>query len=316
MRLRTLLALLPALTLALAGCGSEATPVLQSEAVVTETAETESVAEADTRAVDRNPPPALASGDDATFATALGSVAAYGTGRFELVVVDDAGSDEAPLTVEVSGIYDNVISASQVTVDMESLLADSEGVGLPGMEAYVGEPLVAVAIADEIWIQWALLSVLTGTPEAWITTDITAAAAQSSELGIVSGFGDPTSALDELATADVVVEELDTEVLRGVTVRHWSTTLDFDAFVAQLDPAGQADLETALASIVSGVVTVELWVGDADGLLYRYRLADVPTEDDSGPVSSVTVDLFDHGQPLTIERPPAELVVDGSILWG
>lgn len=318
MRLNVLLALLFAL--AATGCGGgSTTPTLQSEAVTTQTADgqTEATDGSTERSVDRNPPPALASGDDATFATALGSIAAYGTGRFEgrMEIVDESPGAE-PSVVEVSGVYDRSIAASRFDVDMAALLSGAEGAELPGMDAYFEEPLTAVSIDDEMWIQWELLSVLTGTPGAWITTDVSAAAA-STELGAVSGFGDPTSALDELAEADVVVEETGTEVLRDVTVRHWSTTLDLDELGSQIGLAGRADLETAFGSLDPEGVTVELWVGDADGLLHRYRLANASADaDQAGPGSSITIDFFDHGVPITIERPPADLEVDGSILWG
>lgn len=312
MRLRTLLALL--LVFVLAGCSGETTPTLQSEAVSAENADAAGdEATGTTAAVERTPPPVLASGDDATFATALNSIAAYGTGRYEahIELVEEALGSSDVAALEIEGVYDTTIAASELKVDMETLVANADAAQIPGMEAYFGEPLTAISIDDEVWIQWELLSVLTGTPDAWITTDVTDAAA-SAELGIMSGFGDPTAALDELATADVVVEDLGDEVVRGATVRHWSTTVDLDELGSQFSLAGRADLDTAFGSLHPQGVTVELWVGDADGLLHRYQMTELASEGGS----TIRIDFLDHGLPVTIERPPADAVVDGAMLWG
>ncbi|MEL7156426.1 MAG: hypothetical protein AAFN30_07495 [Actinomycetota bacterium] len=279
-------------------------------------------------AVAGSPPPVLASGDAATFTSAVTSAAAYQTGQFEGVLQmtgANPADPEATVEMTVSGRYDAPAQALDLTMDLGGLMAGvmaGDSTIPPGLDSMFDEPLRMIVIGEESWLQWSLLSMLTGNADAWMAATPDDLESSGLGAGVSSGSVDPTSLLADLARAEADVTEVGTETVRGVTTTHWLAAVDVNTLTAELDADERADLEAQLGPLEGEPLPIELWVGVEDGLLYRYRITMTGSalDDEAGGTGEVgevvmTFELFDHGQPVEISAPPADKIIDGGSLF-
>lgn len=275
------------------------------------------------KSVEGAPPPALAVGADATFTSAVTSAAAYQTGRFEGVFAMtgvDPSAPDATVEMTIFGRYDQEAEAIDVTIDLGTLMSSAMAAdpSVPaGFDDMFSEPLRMVVIGDESWLQWSLLSMFTGQPDAWMAATPEELDSSSLGVGVSSGTMDPTGILSELAGADADITVVGTETVRGVETTHWLATVDVESLAGGLDDEERAELEAQLGTLEGDTVPVELWVGVDDGLLYRYRVTIASSMlDETAGEAVVTFELFDHGQPVDIAAPPADQIIDSGALFG
>ncbi len=307
---RTSSALLTALALLLAGCGTAETT--DTVAVGAATDEQESAA-LDQRAADRDGEQldeqrddepgdardqdeastgANGSDDDrigqaaeagtlrsALLETALDPASELSSARFEGRIEMVGGPDSelpGPVSLTFAGAYDLANDAAEVSMDFSSLIeaaARAEGGDAAELGLFAGmfdEPLQVITIGDTSWIKWGLVSMFTGTEGLWLEGE----AEDSGELTAGFGFGgsgSPTALLDLLADADAQVERVGTEDVRGTSTTHYRAVVDAETLAETMTPGERAQYDAELGVSAMAEFPLELWIDD-DGLVHRYRL--------------------------------------------
>jgi hypothetical protein len=176
------------------------------------------------------------------------------------------------LTARVSGSFDAGArsAALQVSVDAEGE-THSADVVLTGDEVFV-RPDGAMGDLGEAF----------GTP--WLKVgldDLAAVVPGPVEVPTI----DPAELIERLRAEGIDVAEVGRESVRGIEATHYRATV----------PAGTASPEL-------GGATVDVWVDDA-GLIRRL---DVRSDDGV----TARIELFELGEPVSIEAPPADQVTD------
>lgn len=306
---------LVALTLFAAACGSETTDISADAGAGNQLVVDESGSEPRQLATTSS-----AEGLDSLLGASFSPTSSVASARFEgEITLADGGASGLPgeITLGMSGAYDLSNDSSHVTVDLGSIFeamaeSDESGLGLSGL--FEGD-LEVITIGERSWLRAGFLAIFTGSGDKWLEGDPADSASMTGDLG-AAGSVLPADVLDSLGDAPVDIEVVGQEQIRGVNTTHHRVEVDLAALVA----AG-AEAETALADelgiAAEGLAVIEVWLDD-DGLLHRYVL------DLSGTISSggdealagatVVFDMWDHGQDVGIQPPPADEVIDADEL--
>ncbi len=102
--------------------------------------------------------------------------------------------------------------------------------------------------------------------------------------------------------------------MRGVETTHWLAVFDTETLTAEQ----RAELEAQSGAIPLEEMPMDIWIGD-DGLVYRYvvDLAGDTVETTPGEGFErmvMTFEMFDWGEDIDVEAPPADQVTDASEL--
>ncbi len=233
-----------------------------------------------------------------------------GTAAFEMVI---SGSDGgAPLGLVVTGVFDSGAQQMAMKMDFGAMLgetAEASGEDLPpGMD----EPVRFVADGTTVYLRIPMLDALTGTSD-WLSATPEDLGRAFAVFGLGASAYDPSTLLEVLRGATDALRSVGQEEVRGVlTTRYAATVRPAEALEQaparprehlqrQLDQLGAADAE----------IPVEVWV-DADGLPRRVTMtfAGLAPQSGSGEDASIqiSIELFDYGDPVTIEVPSADEV--------
>lgn len=263
------------------------------------------------------------------FADTLSEAVAYNSARFEgrfSITGADPSTPDATFEMVMSGAYDVSAESMELTIDLSEMFAAGVAGGgaaelPPGFDSFFEEPMQLITIGNEGWLKWGLLSLFTGQDDVWMALESDELDSATEDFGFSGAGVNPTDLLDMLAAADADVEDLGTETIRGVETRHWRALLDVESLAADLDASDQAELEQQLGELASAAYPMDLWVGVADGLLYRYEItmagnAMLSPDAPAGASASVSFEFFDHGESVGIAPPPADQIFDGQSLFG
>jgi len=170
-------------------------------------------------------------------------------------------------------------------------------------------------IGDTTYTRWPFFSFL------GVTTEWIASPADDSELAS-AGFsaatpGNPADFFSFFEKTNATIEELGHEMVRGVDTTHYLAVFDTATLLEQATPEERAALE-AQGPIPLDEMPMEIWIGD-DGFIYRYVI------DMTGETADATAgqgfermvmvfEMFDWGEPIEVEVPPADQVTDESEL--
>jgi hypothetical protein len=131
---------------------------------------------------------------------------------------------------------------------------------------------------------------------------------------------DPREVLEALNGLTGEIETLGTEDLRGVETTHYRAVLD-PVELAKRAAAGRADATSLVDELSTqggiGDVPLDVWI-DANGLVRKLSLDFSATDSTSAQSSHVALafELWDYGESVEIDVPPASQVVDASALRG
>jgi hypothetical protein len=97
--------------------------------------------------------------------------------------------------------------------------------------------------------------------------------------------------------------------VRGASTTHYRVVLDLNRAGASLPPEQRPAIDELVRSLGTSTLPADVWL-DESGRVRRRRFG-VDT-DGSGPTAPTTVnlELFDFGIPVTVEVPPADQVTD------
>jgi hypothetical protein len=162
-----------------------------------------------------------------------------------------------------------------------------------GTTAYIRLPLLEGLLGRSGWLK--------ATPDDLDTVG---------SFGFGAGTGDPSQLLEVLRGVADDVEEVGQDDVRGETTTHYRGTVDLSKALEQVPAERRAALEQQLKGFDAELAAVpaEVWV-DGDGLARRLRLdfADLAAQEVGGATTAtLTLDLFDYGDDVTVEVPPAD----------
>ena len=171
-------------------------------------------------------------------------------------------------------------------------------------------------IVDErfAYLRGAAFAGLVGDGQTWLRVDLTSTDATARELqGLVSGQNDASLLLYYLFGANGELESLGTESIGGVESTGYGVSLDLDEALARVPEEAREALRLNLDEFTQGgiahVLDADVWI-DGEGfvrrLVFVYELGDAV----GGGRISVTSDLSAFGEPVEVETPADDEVVD------
>ncbi len=128
-----------------------------------------------------------------------------------------------------------------------------------------------------------------------------------------AGQSDPSQGLDYLRGVSDV-QAVGDEDVRGVPTTHYTGVVDLQALGAK-DPELKKQLDQLVEQSGISSVPVEVWIDD-EGFVRRMK----QTFEGNGPGlqmnMTMTTELYDFGTDVSIDKPPADQVVDFAQLMG
>lgn len=183
----------------------------------------------------------------------------------------------------------------------------------------VGE-MEMVQDGDTVYMKSSMLTGLMGSDKEWVKLDATDMG-DSGMGGSLSGSNDPTAMFEALRGVSSGIETVGTETIDGVETTHYRATIDLQKAIAAAPEDQQAEMKASLSELGMAEMPVDVWV-DGDGLARRMTLSfdfaamsgmgsDPETEKMfKGASMEMSMDMYDYGQPVNIQIPPANQVAD------
>ncbi len=236
------------------------------------------------------------------------AVADAGTSRFEMVMAFDATGQAYEVTA--TGAYDADARRTEMTMDMGSALQALGATGGGSVPEGFDDPWRVVVDGETAYLQLPMLATLTGT-DGWVSMgpdDL----GMGADLGIGAGAYDPSKLLESLRGVGGEPTVVGEEAVRGVDTTHYRVEVDLDEALANVPEAQRDTVEASLdqlGDLEGAAIPVDVWIDD-DGLPRRVQL-DLSTA--LGAIAGdgtmqMTMELFDYGEAVDIEVPPADEV--------
>ena len=236
-----------------------------------------------------------------------------------------------PFALSGEGAFDTANERAAFRVDMSSLakllggfIAGFPGADrsdLPDFDDPAGWQFELVQDGDVGYVSLPAIADQLPEGKTWVRGTADAVKAGGFDFTQLDSFAqnDPRDALEALRAVSGDVETVGAEELHGVETTHYRAHLDPDDLARQANER-QADAASLFdrLSAQSGVtdVPLDVWI-DADGLVRKLAF-DLDAPDTAGQTGHVSLafELWDYGEPVEIEVPPASQVADASALGG
>jgi hypothetical protein len=239
-----------------------------------------------------------------------------------------AGADE-PLALSGEGAFDTASKRASFSMDMSSLAKLLGGfvAGFPGADKSdlpdFDDPAAwKIEIVQDGDVGYVRLPAIDGQlPEGktWVRGSARDVKAGGFDLKELDSFtqNDPRDVLEALRGLSGDIETVGSEELRGVETTHYRALVDPAQLVrdATATNADAASIVDRLSQTGVAEVPLDIWI-DGNGLVRKLALdVDVP-EATSGQGGSVSLafELWDYGERVAIDVPPAAQVADASAL--
>jgi hypothetical protein len=240
------------------------------------------------------------------------AVADAGTARIEVVMEMAMMGESFDLTA--TGVVDAAAERMQMEVDMGPLfdqIAGSSGQAVPpGLEG----TLEVVGDGSAFYMRAPMFSMM--GVDGWISMTPEDLGTSEEALGLGAGAYDFTQTLESLRGVDGEPEVVGQDEVRGVETTHYRASIDLAQALEDVPADDRDELEAAFEQLggdedLSEVeMPVDVWI-DADDLPRRMRM-------DMGSLfaaaglgegsMTMTMDLFDYGEPVDIEVPSPDEV--------
>jgi hypothetical protein len=264
---------------------------------------------------------AVQAGDAAvsTLRGAPDAVAEAGAARFEMVmaIAFDGESGEMVAT----GAVDSARQQMQMEIDMGALFDQLSAVGREGVPPGLGGSWQLVADGTTVYVQAPFLEMV--GVEGWLSMAADDVGTSAGALGLGAGAFDFTQTLDALRGTVGEPEVVGQEEVRGVATTHYRASMDLAEALEQAPAEQRAQLEAAFGQLESGAlgdaeIPIDVWIDD-DDLPRRMRLSMDPmlaALDARDGSITMTMELFDYGDDVSIAIPPADEVTPLSEAFG
>lgn len=244
-------------------------------------------------------------------------------GRFSFV---GAPGSEAPgeFSLTFSGAYDRAAQASDITIDFGDFIEAAAGSAAAQegeqsddwalFSGFFADPIRIIAIGDTAWTNWSFITAFLGPDQAgdgdlWIEGSAQDGLDPTAEFGF-AGVGEPREFMEMIQDGKATIEELGSDELRGVNTTHYRAIVDGESLRASMTDEERAEFESQFGS-GGASLPMEFWLDD-DGLVRKF-LIDLSEpgmiEDEDLLSAEVVFEMFDLGQPMGIEPPPADKIL-------
>jgi hypothetical protein len=246
------------------------------------------------------------------------------SGRFSFSMTMSLPGTKEPLAFTGEGAFDAASDRASLSMDMSSLAKLLGGfvAGLAGPDAGdvpdFGDPsgwqIDAVQIGTESYVRFPAVADQLPEGKSWIRTDANATV-QGFDLEQFSR-SDPRELLELLKAASAQIETLGTDELHGVETTHYRALIDPREYARRASSENRKELFSLVEEMgVQGLTTVpvDVWL-DAAGFVRKLSLEVSATKPGSSESSGAAIafELWDYGEDVEIEVPPASEVVDAS----
>jgi broad specificity phosphatase PhoE len=246
------------------------------------------------------------------------------SGRFAFdMTLRIPGADE-PMSFSGEGAFDEASERASFSVDM-SMFAQLLGgfFGAFGQASTDGAPdfddpdLWQIRIVQDgkvSYVNFPAISDKLPDGKSWVRSDGEKVQVDGFELEELEDVAssDPREFLKMLEAAGGEIETVGVEELRGVEVTHYRAPIDPQEAAKTVAPGDLGPLAEPLRSGV-GEVPLDIWLG-ADGLVRKLEVAISAEEQGQAGGVSLTFELWDLGEEVEIDLPPASEVADASTL--
>lgn len=251
------------------------------------------------------------------------------SGRFAFDMTMSFPGAGEPFAFSGEGAFDARSKRASFSVDMSSLasllgglfagMAGPNTAGAPDFDDPSAWKIEAVQDGTVSYVRFPALDEQLPSGKSWIRSDSrTAAGVQGFDISQFDQLAsnDPRELLDLLQGASGEIETVGAEKLRGVDTTHYRVVID-PLESAKLVPAEQQQLGSLVEQIAGqaglGKIPVDVWL-DESGLVRKLTMAFSATQPGTSERSdvSMTFELYDYGEKVAIDLPPASSVVDAS----
>lgn len=245
--------------------------------------------------------------------------------RFSFDIETTMAGFDRPFTLAGSGAIGEAGDRVSLSMDLSSFAtlfgAFLGGLGAPDAST-LGDPdawrLDAVQDGEVSYVRFPAFGDQLPEGKSWIRAEDGSSVGGALELGQLSGTG-PTTFLELLEGVSGEVETVGTETLRGVETTHYRATLDPERVEQAQSGTGQGDLRDLTDEVFPASelteVPLDVWL-DADGLIRKFLLDVSAARADGAGTARATMsfELWDVGEPVEIELPPSDQIVDAESL--
>ncbi len=256
------------------------------------------------------------------------------SGRFAFDLSMTLPGGDEPFAFSGEGAFDEASGRSSFAVDMSSFatllggfvagLAGPNATDVPDFDDPAGWKIEVVQDGDVGYMRFPALDDQLPEGKSWIRADGTDASAQGGiDLEEFEQFAktDPRELLDALRAVTSDIDVVGTEQLRGVETTHYRAVVD-PVELDKLAPSGTQQSSPSLVDQITeqsglGPVPVDVWI-DETGLVRKLSMAFDATDASTSQSSEVSMsfELWDYGEAVGIELPPADQVAEASALRG
>jgi hypothetical protein len=230
------------------------------------------------------------------------------------------------------GAYDTAVGKTEMSLDLSAMLEMFRGLA----EAFGGTSTMGDldpddfrldAVLDGLVMYMRMPFVADKIPggKEWVKVDLRQAAAKVPGMDVDQLLqftrNGPQSTLTYLEAVSGDIEVIGTEEVRGVDTTHHRATIDVRKYASLVPAAQREKLSSLLDQLVeqTGLQTfpVDVWVGE-DGLVRKLEMTMAMTQPGTtqSASASMTYEMFDYGEPVTITLPLPEDTADVSTLVG
>jgi hypothetical protein len=220
-----------------------------------------------------------------------------GTARMSMVMATTAGGETFNMTGE--GLFDLATQRGSMTMTLGQF-------GTAEM----------IMLDDVLYMKMPALNQLTGG-KPWLKLELDAllkASGTNVEQLRQLANQDPTQSLAYLEGISGDVTVVGQEPVRGTATTHYKATIDLDE-VAKKHAAMASMITTLKTQIGSARLPVEVWV-DGDGRMRKMTQKFTVTVEGTKAETSVSMEMYDFGTPVSVSAPPAAETQDGAPLLG
>lgn len=248
------------------------------------------------------------------------AVTEAGTAGFEMVMEGTVQGQSFEFTA--TGAVDGAAEQMSMEMDIGAMLeemAEAEGEPLP---PGFSDPWLMVADGSTMYMQAPIFEML--GVDGWISMTPEDLGSSSEAMGLGPGAYDFTQTLDVLRGVTGEPELVGREEVRGVPTRHFEASMNL-AQALEDAPADQREqLETAFEQLGGGDdlgdvdIPVDVWI-DGDDLPRRLRMdmgSMFAAAGMGGGDMTMTMEMFDYGEPVEIEVPSPDEVTPYSEALG
>ncbi len=248
------------------------------------------------------------------------AVAEAGTAAFEMVMEGSTQGESFEFTA--TGVVDGAAEQMSMEMDMGAMieeLAAAQGESVP--PGFSG-PWLMVADGSTMYMKVPFLEML--GVDGWVSMTPEDMGTSAEAMGLGAGAYDFTQTLESLRGVTGEPDALGEEEVRGVETTHYRATMNLAQALEDAPAAQREQLETAFEQLGGGEeladvdVPVDVWI-DGDDLPRRLRL-DMGSMFAAAGVGSgdmtMTMEMFDYGEPVEIDVPAAAEVTPFSEALG